>query len=417
MAISILDNYFPTRIKNSGVDFSLKDFNDELQSLSKQNNKKYIVFAFDGHINQGEYYYARISKRDNIERIDFFSGFIDTNGKINSSEISHYYHDNYRYDIAEKMYQNIIHSCDSEIVDIKTRISEDFPTSIIKNNSSIDYNNAKKLLESYNRDNNTNYSIVAASLSSDKGIDENTKIGFDTYLAFDSRKSNANNILFLKYNANEIKWININESRAMLPLKEGLINSILPALQESINHTNDISNYGYHIYDYIQGAFWKPNSIGYTKDLSEVGFYSREVAERNLIESNITNINLEIVSCHDNDRLWKLQRGTKKDFPVRNKTPINDILEPFTKSYFQTNPLGKIEDALNLGGHYVKPQFYPHVDYEKRVSVKLELQHGKEDINVSLYRMPSGSYEVVAYPIPKVEVSIENKQSKTQKLK
>ncbi len=79
-------------------------------------------------------------------------------------------------------------------------------------------------------------------------------------------------------------------------------------------------------------------------------------------------------------------------------TIISNTLKDFNKEYHETNPIGKILEALESNGIKASPEFQiPHVNYGETERVNLIVDNHPNKILVNLYRMDSGRYEVNAY--------------------
>jgi phosphopentomutase len=77
---------------------------------------------------------------------------------------------------------------------------------------------------------------------------------------------------------------------------------------------------------------------------------------------------------------------------------ITDVLKDFNKEYHQTNPIGKILDALEAKGIKAESEFpVPHVDRGVTEKINLIVDNHPNKVLVNLYRMDSGTYEVNAY--------------------
>lgn len=77
---------------------------------------------------------------------------------------------------------------------------------------------------------------------------------------------------------------------------------------------------------------------------------------------------------------------------------ISNVLNTFNTGYHQTNPIGKILDALEEKGIKAESEFpVPHVDRGVTEKINLVVENHPNKILVNLYRMDSGTYEVNAY--------------------
>lgn len=182
-----------------------------------------------------------------------------------------------------------------------------------------------------------------------------------------------------------------------------------------------MKNDGYLIYDFERGQFWNQNKYGYTENIKEAGRFDYESSYSIVKDANKSFIEAEMVHSTDIKRLFEIQ----SEIGVKEKLDINDVLKKYTSGnvYFKNNPMGDLINDLSNAGHYFKETNIPHVNYETTEKVDLDPEVGNIGIQVKLYRMPSGSYEVIANKIDlsipnKAEVYIDNeKKSNTNKLK
>lgn len=79
----------------------------------------------------------------------------------------------------------------------------------------------------------------------------------------------------------------------------------------------------YYIYDFERGQFMRPNFYGYTGNLKESGLYDYKTALDVMRNSNLINVEIEIVNSQNNTRL----RNIIKEIGVKDKKDIVDVIE------------------------------------------------------------------------------------------
>lgn len=150
---------------------------------------------------------------------------------------------------------------------------------------------------------------------------------------------------------------------------------------------------GYHVFDFERNQWWKGNKFGYTENLKEAGKFDYEEAIEIVKNSNINVIESEMVHSKDLGRLVSI---SNEKSGVKEKPSIDSVIKKYTQNnqYFKTNPVGELIQDLFNAGHFFDDIDIPHVSYEKNERVNLNPERGNIGISISLYRMPSGSYEM-----------------------
>ena len=155
-----------------------------------------------------------------------------------------------------------------------------------------------------------------------------------------------------------------------------------------------MSNDKYLVWSFEHAQWWAPNKFGYTPDVTKAGRYFHEEAESICREANIGQlVKEEMVHTNDMRKIINLQNITK---PFK-KPAIEDVVKEFTQGYHSTNPVGKIIDKLKENYHYPEEFNVPHVGYETTERLEIGMKNANKKLVVSLYRMPSGSYECILY--------------------
>tara|TARA_B100002019_G_C21252371_1_gene591862 strand:+ start:496 stop:1044 length:549 start_codon:yes stop_codon:yes gene_type:complete len=156
------------------------------------------------------------------------------------------------------------------------------------------------------------------------------------------------------------------------------------------------------LFDLERGQFLKPNKMGYTPNFEEAGRYSHEEAEEIKANSNAFGV-IETLSAEENDKEL-IDNFNQLLFSnnVITRRPLENVLNDLStkNDYHETNPYGEIIDYLNDNGYYeIDPDLNKDVylDYGENKKIELELKGSKKNALISLSRLDSGRYEVVAY--------------------
>jgi hypothetical protein len=150
----------------------------------------------------------------------------------------------------------------------------------------------------------------------------------------------------------------------------------------------------YLVWSFERGQWWAPNKFGYTSDVIEAGRYQKHDAESICQSANIGSmVNEDMVHTSDMRRIIDLQKITR---PFK-KPAIEDVVKEFTQGYHSINPVGKIIEKLKENYHYPEEFNVPHVGYETTERLEIGMKNANKKLVVSLYRMPSGSYECILY--------------------
>lgn len=171
---------------------------------------------------------------------------------------------------------------------------------------------------------------------------------------------------------------------------------------------------GYYIFDLERGQFWNKNKQGYTSEINQAGLYDYESALSILKDANLVELNTIIFhNSEKNDYLFGDKRSELNQ-KARSKRDLNELLSELSSVYHPTNPLSIVEKTLFKEGYYFQDDniIDAHVEYEKTKKIKIDINSPREgeSIMLSIYRMPSGNYELTAYAVNEPKSKNKNKK-------
>lgn len=422
MAIDIFNEKVKSdQTSTSGINRLTIDFEDVLEFAKEK--KCYLL----GKKNS---MFIIADQKGNFFRLDIGYDFNSKTVKHDKpslclNEISGFIHD--KIDSRFEDVLNLIRSESNYAINLRSIFNTDFLDSIQHNGDYVSVLEAQLELSNYNKKNGTNYEVMFQSFTTEN------QIGFNCLIA----KDGDNMIIKAPAENGEFgKWDDFsNYGRRYLVIKE-YIQEHLNKFKElnMVELGNDLDNqymiyvlksdnvekhdalkvlgtksYDYHTAIEQATTFSKEDVILKMKELKEDGVscFAFDDFDKRFIDLMSTHFD---VSEKFVDQ-WIEQSNV---FQSLKRTPT-EIVQELTKDYLPVNPLKSIELNLLQHGYLIENREVLNlkIGKEQGLALNLKIKGQDEGVHVSLYRMPSGNYETVAYA---VDLKNKNKNQNKPKL-
>lgn len=341
------------------------------------------------------------------------------------NEISGFIHD--KIDSRFEDVLNLIRSESNYAINLRSIFNTDFLDSIQHNGDYVSVLEAQLELSNYNKKNGTNYEVMFQSVTTENQIGFNCLIAKDgdnmiikapdengEFGKWDDFSNYGRRYLVIKDSIQE--HLNKFKELNMVELGNDLDNQymIYVLKSDNVEKHDALKVLGTKSYDYhtaIEQAttFSKEDVILKMKELKEDGVscFAFDDFDKRFIDLMSTHFD---VSEKFVDQ-WIEQSNV---FQSLKRTPT-EIVQELTKDYLPVNPLKSIELNLLQHGYLIENREVLNlkIGKEQGLALNLKIKGQDEGVHVSLYRMPSGNYETVAYA---VDLKNKNKNQNKPKL-
>lgn len=308
---------------------------------------------------------------------------------------------------------NLIKNESNYDIHLRSVFNTDFADTIEHNGDILLVKHAKAELNNYNEKNGTNYQVVFQSVTTEHQMGANCLVAMDGDKML--LKAPASNGMFGE-------WNDFNEYAKRFTVLKDLINTQLEKFKDlnmecSENDIDDnymiyvlksknidkydalkvlgTESYNYHEAIKTAKKFTKEEVISELKKLNEDGVSA-------FVFNDYDKRYMDLMTTHFDlsEKFVDQWIQQEKVFQSLKKTPT-EIVQDFTKGYLPVNPLKSIELNLLSQGYLIENRevLNQKIAKEQSINVNLKIVGAAEGVHVSIYRMPSGNYETVAYAV------------------